>query len=144
MTFVEEYRDLFTVPKEYYLCHCISADFALGAGIAVEFNKRFNMREKLRKYHPERITRETCILIDRVLNLVTKEFYYTKPTYDSLEFALKEMYNICYENNITKIAMPTIGCGLDGLKWNKVKDTIQKVFYFTDVDILVCKNKKQG
>ena len=29
-----EQRDLFTVPNEYFLCHCVSSDFALGAGIA--------------------------------------------------------------------------------------------------------------
>lgn len=139
MTFKEEYRDLFSVPKEYYLCHCISADFALGAGIAVEFNRRFNMRQKLFQYISEPITRETCILIDRVLNLVTKEFYYNKPTYDSLEFALKVMKNVCISNNITQVAMPTIGCGLDGLKWNKVKEIIQNVFSDTNIDILVCK-----
>lgn len=32
-----EKRDLFTVSKDYTLCHCISADFALGAGIAKKF-----------------------------------------------------------------------------------------------------------
>lgn len=33
MKFRIEKRDLFTVPKDYFLCHCISADFALGAGM---------------------------------------------------------------------------------------------------------------
>jgi len=37
MKFTIEERDLFTVPKDYYLYHCISADFALGAGIAKKF-----------------------------------------------------------------------------------------------------------
>lgn len=39
MIFTIENRDLFSVPKEYTLVHCISADFALGAGIAKEFAK---------------------------------------------------------------------------------------------------------
>lgn len=29
--------------KNCYYAHCISRDYALGAGIAVEFNKRYNM-----------------------------------------------------------------------------------------------------
>ena len=41
MEFREEKRDLFSVPDDYYLAHCISADFAMGKGIAVEFNRRF-------------------------------------------------------------------------------------------------------
>ena len=47
MIFKEEKRDLFTMPEDYALAHCISADFALGAGIAKEFDKRFNCRRKL-------------------------------------------------------------------------------------------------
>lgn len=27
MTYKEEIRDLFSVPNDYYLAHCISADF---------------------------------------------------------------------------------------------------------------------
>lgn len=39
-------KDLFTVDDKYYLAHCISSDCKLGAGIAVEFQKRFNLRSK--------------------------------------------------------------------------------------------------
>ena len=44
MIYEEEQRDLFLVSEEYYLAHCISADFGMGKGIVVEFNKRFNMK----------------------------------------------------------------------------------------------------
>ena len=40
----EEKRDLFTVPHGYYLAHCISGDYALGAGIAKQFVEVYNMR----------------------------------------------------------------------------------------------------
>ena len=39
---------------------------------------------------------------------------------------------------ITKLAMPLIGCGLDKLEWNRVKDVIEDVFDDTDVEILIC------
>ena len=48
MKFTIEKRDLFTVPKDYYLCHCISADFALGAGIAKKFAE-LGVKEELFK-----------------------------------------------------------------------------------------------
>ena len=35
-------KDLFTVEQGYYLVHCISGDFALGAGIAKTFNEVYN------------------------------------------------------------------------------------------------------
>ena len=47
MTIKEIKKDLFTMPNDYALAHCISADFALGAGIAKEFDKRFNCRKRL-------------------------------------------------------------------------------------------------
>lgn len=53
MIYKEEKRDLFTVPEEYYLAHCISADFGMGKGIVVEFNKRFDMKRKLQKTYPD-------------------------------------------------------------------------------------------
>ena len=52
MIYAEEVRDLFSVPEDYYLAHCISADFGMGKGIVVEFNKKFNMKYKLQNKHP--------------------------------------------------------------------------------------------
>ena len=52
MTYKEEVRDLFSVPDDYYLAHCISADFGMGKGIVVEFNKRFDMKHKLQSKYP--------------------------------------------------------------------------------------------
>lgn len=49
MIYKEEKRDLFSVPDNYYLAHCTSADFALGKGIAVEFDKRFDWDKNLYK-----------------------------------------------------------------------------------------------
>ena len=47
----------------------------------------------------------------------------------------------CEINNINKIAMPIIGCGLDRLEWNKVSQIIQDLFCDIDIEILVCKTK---
>ena len=52
MNYREEVRDLFSVPEEYFLAHCISADFAMGKGIVLEFNKRFDMKRQLRQKYP--------------------------------------------------------------------------------------------
>ena len=47
MIYREEYRDLFSVSNEYYLAHCISADFGMGKGIALLFNKHYDMKNTL-------------------------------------------------------------------------------------------------
>ena len=43
MIYNEIKEDLFKNKNEYYLAHCISKDFALGAGIAKDFNKLLNI-----------------------------------------------------------------------------------------------------
>ena len=49
------------------------------------------------------------------------------------------MKNYCIYNNINKIAMPLIGCGLDRLKWNRVSQMIKDIFNDTDIEIVICK-----
>lgn len=148
MFYREEVRDLFSVPEDYHLAHCISADFEMGKGIAVEFNKRFDMKHLLQIKDPDYLYRYVrhgiggdCILEGRVLNLVTKERYFQKPSIITMRLALQKMKNLCVENGITKIAMPTIGAGLDRLSWGAVSDQIYLIFGDLDMEIVVCKFK---
>lgn len=144
MIFNETQKDLFTVPQGYYLAHCISGDYALGAGIAKAFDQVYNMRFKLHRDYaiPDG---EKCanvgraLLVDNVFNLVTKQRCFHKPTYDTLYETLVDMKEQCENFDIKKIAMPLIGCGLDRLDWEQVKDVIEDVFGDTDIEILVCK-----
>lgn len=143
MNFKEETRDLFTVPQGYYLAHCISGDYSLGAGIAAQFVDVYNMRYKLHRNYPipdgEKFANVgEALLIDNVFNLVTKDRVYHKPTYDTLIKTLEDMKEQCENLDIDKIAMPRIGCGLDGLSWNTVDEIIKEVFEDTDMEILIC------
>lgn len=139
MIIMAEKRDLFTVPQGYYLAHCISADFALGAGIAKTFDEVYNMRFKLfREYDDYTYDGGNALLIDNVFNLVTKPKCYHKPRYDAVRKALETMKDIMEANAITKLAMPRIGCGLDKLSWDEVYKIICEVFEDTDIEILIC------
>lgn len=139
MTIHEEQRDLFTVPQGYYLAHCISADFALGAGIAKKFDEVYNMKFKLFKnYDGYEYECGDCLVVDNVFNLVTKPKCYHKPTYESLKEALKAMKEYVLYFDIDKIAMPYIASGLDRLQWDQVLEIIKEVFEDTDVNILIC------
>ena len=148
MTYKEEKRDLFTVDDSYYLAHCISADFKLGAGIAVEFNKRFNCRNRLFEMYPASSTpywdklqdkfKGLCVITDPVYNLITKRNYWNKPTLATMKNALLWMKEDCEIRKIDKLAMPMIGCGLDKLRWEDVSALIKETFMNTNVEILVC------
>lgn len=144
MIFTEIQMDLFTISQGYYLAHCISGDYALGAGIAKKFDQEYNMRHKLHKFYPiptgsAYANVGKALLVDNVFNLVTKDRYYHKPSYTMLTETLGDMKTQMLYYDIKKIAMPTIGCGLDRLEWDEVKDIITRMFSDTDIEIVVCK-----
>lgn len=143
MTFSEVQQDLFTVPQGYYLAHCISGDYALDVDIAKKFDEVYNMRFKLNRDYaiPEcekfaNVGR--ALLVDNVFNLVTKQRYFHKPTYDDLYDALIDMKGQIEDFGITKLAMSKISSGLDCLEWECVKDVIEDVFENTNIEILIC------
>jgi len=149
------------------LVHCISADFALGAGIAKAVNIKFGEKESLKRAYPIRPTwdghgfglitghptiEEVSVHV-HVCNLVTKEFYWEKPTYTTLQESLDYVKNLIFclasrakQNNFGfKIVMPKIGCGLDKLDWTKVREMVLS-WAGTDFDVTVChlNNVKEG
>lgn len=139
MTIREEQGSLFNVPQGYHLAHCISGDFALGAGIAKQFTQIYNMREKLKTFFPNFVyAYGEALLVDNVFNLVTKRVWRDKPTYQSITEAIEDLAEQMGNLMINRLAIPYLGCGLDGLDWTKVKEIIEAVFEDTDVEILVC------
>lgn len=143
MTINEEKGNLFDLPSEYALVHCISHDCALGAGIAAEFERRFKIKNLLKEfiqikkipYYPHVIWTHTVGCF--VLNMITKEKYWHKPTREDFELALDDLVELCENSNVHKLGMPRIGCGLDRLQWSWVKSKIEEKFADTDIDIQV-------
>ena len=148
MTIREENIDLFTVPQGYYLAHCITADFSLGAGVARKSDEVYNMREKLfdRRYDFSgslaRFNTDSCmcqvLTIDNVYNLVLKKNPSKKAKYKKMRCVLENLKTEMKANLVTKVAMPKIGCGHEGLDWERVREIIEEVFGDTDIEILIC------
>lgn len=143
MIFKEEQGDLFDkeILSEYTLCHCISSDFALGAGIAKIFAKMGVKKKLIETYSKQWQGRGYCLFteVDGVVaaNLVTKERYFHKPTLESLKQSLEDLREQALSRNLKKLAMPRIGCGLDKLQWEDVSAAIKQVFGDTDIEILI-------
>lgn len=144
MTFAEKEQDIFELSNKdnYYFVQCISSDFKMGKGIALEFNRVFNCKNELVKEFKNFKWENTgrCIKAKNsiVFHLITKNRYWDKPTYRTLKESLIELKTLCLEQNIKKLVMPKIGCGLDKLQWNTVKENIIKIFNDTDIEILIC------
>lgn len=142
MQLIEKKGDLFRIENVDAYAYCISGDYALGAGIAVQFDKRYDMRQKLKQTYPIPFSWDyanvgKALYIDGVYNLVTKPRYWMKPYYTTLEKALTDMKEDAVRRGIKSIAMPKIGCGLDLLEWEIVRDLITEVFANTDITIVV-------
>lgn len=141
MKYVNIKNDLFRLPSDYYLAHCISSDFAMGAGIAVLFTQR-GIKTYLKSNYPRKWENQGYALFAPLpnfkgaYNLVTKQRYYMKPTYKTLQDALLDMKSQL--PNDCKLAMPCIGSGLDRLDWQKVEKIIKETFADTDISITVC------
>lgn len=133
--------------KGYYLAHCISADFKMGAGIAKMLDKRFHLRDDWILSYGETWWKEydngfqgDAFLHGekRIIDLVTKTRYFHKPTMCSMRRALTIMKQGCEQHGITKVAMPKIGCGLDKLEWEDVSSAIKEIFADSQIEIVVC------
>lgn len=141
MEYKEIKGDLFKVSDDYTLVHCISSCCKMAAGIATQFVKRNpEMKETLQRMKPQ--VGEALLYEGdnyNVFNLITKEFYYNKPTRENFNRTIQELKLQCLSHHITKLAMPLIGSGLDNLSWEVSSKFIQEVFADTDIEILVVK-----
>ena len=140
MYYREIQQDLFSVSTiEYTYVHCISADFALGKGIALEMQKRFKTRDMIQSQtQPFSIPVGHCVYTKPVLSIITKGRAQSLPTYETMYEGLYHLRTATEQLHINKIAMPLIGCGLDRLKWPIVRALIKDIFEDSDIEILVC------
>jgi len=143
--------NIFNTSKDTLKIQCISADLAMGAGIALQFNQEYDIKNKLRTRFTDRQsigqyikTKGFCIFERPVFNLVTKEHFYDKPTYETLQNALENMREqlefLLIDTEYTKenplqIVCPEIGCGLDRLDVNKVQGLLLKIFFDLPIQI---------
>lgn len=146
MEYKEIHGDLFSLSTdEYQFAQCISADFRMGKGIALQFNSRFNikslLKQKYSSFLPYWDSQDDgfgwCIYCNNVYNLITKRIAWDKPTEQSLTSALQKMKELCVKRGTKKLAMPKIACGLDGMQWSFVSKCIKETFCDTDIEIVV-------
>ena len=148
MKLIEVNGDLFSEPyakgADVYV-HCISSDFALGAGIAKIFREKFPIfverkLEMIRKFPKAKLSGLFSVATEGhiIVNLVTKKNYWDKPTYDSMETSLRSLRQyLMQRTHIKRVLMPRIGCGLDRLDWSRVRAMIENILEKVDVEVKV-------
>ncbi len=130
--------NIMAVPQGYYLAQGISRDLNFKVGLPALFEKTYNLKEKLAANYDEEIEIGEVYLVDNVYSLVVKDSSYDKPDRDVLMDALVELRDQMEEDMVTKLAIPKLCCGRNGLEWDDVKAMISFVFGDSDIQILVC------
>lgn len=133
-----ERGDLFEVGPEWALCHCVSKDFEMSAGIAAEFKRRFGGVDDLKGQNVD--VGGVAVLEKKgrlMYYLVTKKGYRGKSTMESMELSLRAMKELMVARGVRKLALPQIGCGLDQLSWGAVRGLVLQIFDDVDVELLV-------
>ncbi|KAJ8981425.1 hypothetical protein NQ317_015627 [Molorchus minor] len=137
----EEQRDLFQVPAEFALAHCVAQDLQMSRGIAAAFKEKFGNVDELRRQRPE--VGDVLQLGEdetsrRVFYLVTKHLSRDKPTYENVWESLISLRGALLSQEVTHLAIPKLSCGLDGLNWRVVRNMLEVLFQFTGIEVLVC------
>lgn len=63
-----------------------------------------------------------------IINFPTKRHWKEKSRIEDIEAGLKSLVEDVKKRNISSIAVPPLGCGLGGLKWDIVRMMIEKAF----------------
>jgi len=134
--------NIFDAPENFNLAHCVSADLKLNKGLALEFRRKYGHIRELKLQNPSK----TKILYLQVgsryiLNLVTKEKFWQKPTYEDIYKTLINLKQFCREHKLQNIALPRIACGLDQLEWPTVLNMIRYIYQNSGIQIQVYANQ---
>ena len=137
----EKFGDLFDAPQPA-LAHGCNCTGGMGAGIAVEFRRRWpDMYDEYRArclagvFIPGDVF--TWDAADRtVFNLGTQLTPQTPATLEAIGVSVGKMIDAAIWRGMHEIAIPRIGAGLGGLDWPDVKHAIEAITP-DDVEIVV-------
>ncbi len=118
------------------LVNTVNTVGVMGKGIALQFKEAFPMNFKIyaaackkKELVPGKllVVKEPTLEGEYIIiNFPTKTEWYLKSKYEYIEEGLKELAKVIEEYKIESIAIPPLGCGNGGLKWDKVKPMIEK------------------
>lgn len=120
------------------LVNTVNCDGYMGKGIALQFKQAFPNNYKA--YHnackrgevvpgkmfvfEEQIENGSKIII----NFPTKRHWRSKSRLEDIKLGLESLITAIKEHKVQSIAIPPLGCGLGGLKWEVVKPLIEDAF----------------
>lgn len=101
----------------------------MGAGIARTLQNKYNLRSEFLSYRAG-VGMAVALWRDNryIVNLITKERFFHKPTNADLHQTLLALREFLLENDIHEVSAPAISTGLDQTPLPIVSTIIQQVF----------------
>lgn len=126
----------------------------MGKGIALQFKKAYPSNYKSYSNackNKEVVVGKMFVTSDRnissgeklIINFPTKQHWRKPSEYVYIEDGLDDLINIIKSNQIKSIAIPPLGAGNGGLKWEKVKKIIEEKLSVLDIEIFVFEPSSQ-
>ena len=128
------------------ICHGCNTVGAMGAGIALQFAKRYPKMvvEYQRLCRMGHFTTGSCYVYqspsdDRIIgNLGSQKMPGADATVENIELSLEEFILSLKEMGMKELGMPKIGCGIGGLDWEtEVKPVVEQLADKHDFNISV-------
>jgi O-acetyl-ADP-ribose deacetylase (regulator of RNase III)/uncharacterized protein YwgA len=129
------------------LVNTVNTVGVMGKGIALQFKERFPHNFKVYKkacanqeLQPGKmlVVREPTLDGERIIiNFPTKTDWKQKSSYNYIESGLQDLVRIINFEQIQSIAIPPLGCGNGGLKWEKVRPLMEHYLQDLDAEVFV-------
>jgi O-acetyl-ADP-ribose deacetylase (regulator of RNase III)/uncharacterized protein YwgA len=140
--------DLLRAPAQA-LVNTVNTVGVMGKGIALQFKEKFpsNLKEYIKACKNGSLVPGKLLVVKEntleggeqlIINFPTKVDWRHKSTYKFIEEGLQALVTVIAEYDIKSIAIPPLGCGNGGLKWEKVKPLMEQYLSgLQDVDIQI-------
>jgi O-acetyl-ADP-ribose deacetylase (regulator of RNase III) len=118
------------------LVNTVNTVGVMGKGIALQFKETFpsNYKKYVAACKNKELEPGKLLVVEEptldgtkiIINFPTKTEWYLKSKYEYIEKGLAELAKVIEHYDVKSIAIPPLGCGNGGLKWDKVKVLIEE------------------
>jgi len=134
--------------KAQSLVNTVNTVGVMGKGIALQFKEQFPHNFKVYEMACKEgevkigkmlvVKEETLQGAKIIINFPTKTEWFKKSSYKYIEEGLRDLVKVIEEYPIKSIAIPPLGCGNGGPKWDKVKSLMEQYLSdLKDVEIII-------
>lgn len=119
------------------LVNTVNTVGVMGRGLALQFKQAFPENFKAYQSACRRgevklgeifVTRTGQLQPSYILNFPTKGHWRSQTNIEDIKAGLQDLVRVVQENKISSLAIPPLGCGLGGLRWEEVRPLIVEAF----------------